>query len=96
MSSDGLQHQHTGQSGSPQQFLAFNLGDEEYAIDIRQVQELRGVGQDSQIKPAPVFDGDVAGDYLPGLGTIDERMLILMNLDRLLSDTEFTNNSTLH
>jgi purine-binding chemotaxis protein CheW len=164
MSSDALQHHHTGQSGSPQQFLAFNLGDEEYPIDIRQVQELRGVGQvtriarapdyvrgvlnlrclivpvldlrlrlnmpqrdydaftvviilnvgtrtvgiavdsvsdvamleDSQIKPAPAFDGNVAGDYLLGLGTIDERMLVLMNLDRLLSDTVFTNNSTLH
>jgi len=136
--------------------LAFKLGDEEYAIDIQRVQELRGydavtriancpdfikgvvnlrgiivpivdmrikfrlgtptydqftvvivldigtrvVGMvvDSvsdvitlgreQIKPAPEMGTAVSTDYLIGLGTIDERMLILVDIGKLMSGEE--------
>jgi purine-binding chemotaxis protein CheW len=136
--------------------LAFRLGDEEYAIDIQRVQELRsydtvtrianspdfvkgvvnlrgvivpivdmrikfklgtpsydqftvvivlniagrviGMVVDSvsdvitlgreQIKPAPEMGAAVSTDYLIGLGTIDERMLILIDIGRLMSGAE--------
>ena len=136
--------------------LAFKLGDEEYAIDIQRVQELRGydavthianspdfikgvvnlrgiivpivdmrikfrlgtptydqftvvivldigarvVGMvvDSvsdvitlsreQIKPAPEMGTAVGTDYLIGLGTVDERMLILVDIGKLMSGAE--------
>jgi purine-binding chemotaxis protein CheW len=38
-----------------------------------------------QIKPAPDLGAALDTDYLTGLGTIDERMLILVNIDKLMS-----------
>ncbi len=135
-----------------QEFLTFTLGEEEYAIDILRVQEIRGydavtriantphfikgvinlrgtivpivdlrlkfnlsdvtyseftvviilsvaervigIVVDSvsdvitlgaeQVKPAPQFSSSVEGDHLKGIGTVDDRMLIIIDIERLL------------
>lgn len=145
--------QSTQPSQAPMEYLAFNLGGEEYGIDIQKVQELRGydavtqianapaymkgvvnlrgiivpiidmriklgcadpvydqftvvivlnlrgriIGMvvDSvsdvttlapeQVKPAPSMGTAVDTGYLLGLGTIDERMLILVDIDGLMA-----------
>jgi purine-binding chemotaxis protein CheW len=41
-----------------------------------------------QIKPAPEMGSAFNGEYLMGLGTVDERMLILIDIDRLMSSSE--------
>ncbi|MBB3641210.1 MULTISPECIES: chemotaxis protein CheW [Variovorax] len=41
-----------------------------------------------QIKPAPEMGSVLDADYLIGLGTLDERMLILVDIDRLMSSQE--------
>jgi purine-binding chemotaxis protein CheW len=41
-----------------------------------------------QIKPAPEMGTALNTDYLIGLGTLDERMLILIDIDRLMSSSE--------
>lgn len=41
-----------------------------------------------QIKPAPSIGTAVDTDYLIGLGTLDDRMLILVDIGRLMSSTE--------
>lgn len=41
-----------------------------------------------QIKPAPEMGAAFNTDYLVGLGTLDERMLILVNIDKLMSSAE--------
>lgn len=41
-----------------------------------------------QIKPAPEMGTTFDTDYLIGLGTLDERMLILVDIDRLMSSDE--------
>jgi purine-binding chemotaxis protein CheW len=41
-----------------------------------------------QIKPAPEMGSVLDADYLIGLGTLDERMLILVDIDRLMSSEE--------
>lgn len=41
-----------------------------------------------QIRPAPDMNSAMASDYLVGLGTIDERMLILIDIDKLMSSAE--------
>lgn len=41
-----------------------------------------------QIKPAPEMGTLMNTDYLIGLGTLDERMLILLDIDRLMSNEE--------
>jgi len=41
-----------------------------------------------QVKPAPEMGSVLDTDYLIGLGTLDERMLILVDIDRLMSSSE--------
>jgi purine-binding chemotaxis protein CheW len=41
-----------------------------------------------QIKPAPEMGASLDTDYLIGLGTLEERMLILVDIDRLMSSEE--------
>ena len=41
-----------------------------------------------QIKPAPAMGSVLDTDYLMGLGTLDERMLILVDIDKLMSSDE--------
>ena len=41
-----------------------------------------------QIKPAPEMGTTMKSDYLLGLGTIEERMLILVDIDLLMSSTD--------
>ena len=41
-----------------------------------------------QIRPAPPMGSVLDTEYLMGLGTLDERMLILIDLDRLMSSDE--------
>jgi purine-binding chemotaxis protein CheW len=38
-----------------------------------------------QVKPAPTLGGAIDVDYLTGLGTIEQRMLLLLDIDRLMS-----------
>jgi purine-binding chemotaxis protein CheW len=139
-----------------QEFLTFTLGQEEYAIDILRVQEIRGYDQvtaianspefikgvinlrgaivpiidlrikfnladitydqftvviilnlmqriigvvvdsvsdvialsDDAIKPPPEFGSSFNTEYLMGLATIEKRMLILVDIERLMSSGE--------
>ena len=41
-----------------------------------------------QVKQAPEMGTAFNSDYLMGLGTVDERMLILIDIDRLMSSSE--------
>jgi purine-binding chemotaxis protein CheW len=41
-----------------------------------------------QIQPAPEIGGNFDADYLVGLGTLGERMLILVDIGRLMSSPE--------
>jgi purine-binding chemotaxis protein CheW len=41
-----------------------------------------------QIKPAPQMGSAMNTDYLTGLGTLDERMVILVDIDKLMSSNE--------
>ncbi len=42
----------------------------------------------AQIKPAPEFGSVLNTEYLTGLGTIDERLLILMDIEQLMTSDE--------
>ena len=41
-----------------------------------------------QIKPAPEMGTAIGSDHLLGLGAIDDRMLILLDIDGLMADSE--------
>ena len=42
----------------------------------------------AQIKPAPEFGSTFDTEYLTGLGTIDERMLILVDIEKLMTGND--------
>jgi purine-binding chemotaxis protein CheW len=44
--------------------------------------------QPEQIRPAPDMGSAFSNEYLIGLGTIDERMLILVDINKLMSSSE--------
>ena len=83
--------------------IKFNLGTPTYdqftvVIILNMASRVMGMVVDSvsdvitlspeQIKPAPEMGSVLDTDYLIGLGTLDERMLILVDIDRLMSSTD--------
>jgi purine-binding chemotaxis protein CheW len=42
----------------------------------------------AQIRPAPEFGSTLSTEYLTGLGTIDDRMLILIDIEKLMTSEE--------
>ncbi len=41
-----------------------------------------------QIRPAPEFSSALRIDHITGLGTVDERMLILLDIERLMTSSD--------
>jgi len=88
--------------------LKFNLGKADYdqftVVIILNLKE-RVVGMvvdgvsdvvqltDEQMRPAPEFGATVDADYITGLGTLNERMLILIDIEKLMAsgDTALPN-----
>ncbi|MDD5336117.1 MAG: chemotaxis protein CheW [Rhodoferax sp.] len=79
--------------------IKFNLGTPSYdqftvVIILNLANRVMGMVVDSvsdvitlkaeQIKPAPEMGAVLAGEYLIGLGTLDQRMLILVDIDKLM------------
>lgn len=80
--------------------IKFDLGKADYdqftvVIIINVSKRVMGIVVDSvsdvitltadQVKPAPDFAAHLDTGYITGLGTIDERMLILMDIEKLMS-----------
>lgn len=42
----------------------------------------------TQIRPAPEFGATLSTEYLTGLGTIDDRMLILVDIEKMMTSDE--------
>jgi len=43
---------------------------------------------EDQIDPPPPIVGGLSAEYIKGVGKIDQRLVILLNIDRILSDPE--------
>ncbi|SAK96573.1 chemotaxis protein CheW [Caballeronia temeraria] len=150
------EHRHGAPEAGSEEFLIFNLGQEQYGIDILKVQEIRGYDSvtrvanapafikgvinlrgvivpiadmrlkfeleravyddqtvvvvlnvagrvvgivvdgvsdvqtltPAQIRPAPEFNSTLNTDYITGIGTIDAHMLILMDIEKLMTSEE--------
>lgn len=51
----------------------------------------------SQLKPAPDFGGSVSADFIKGLVTVDSKMVILLDIDRLVvTDASHLPSGTAH
>jgi purine-binding chemotaxis protein CheW len=41
-----------------------------------------------QIRPAPEFGASLDAEYITGLGTVDQRMLILIDIEKLMTSSD--------
>ena len=67
--------------------IILNLKDRVVGIAVDGVSDVLTL-QSQQIKPAPELSGALDTDYIRGLGSIDERMLILVDIERLLMSAD--------
>jgi len=67
--------------------IILNIGGRVMGMVVDSVSDVTTLTPD-QIKPAPDMGTAFSTDYLIGLGTVDERMLILVDIDRLMSSAE--------
>jgi len=67
--------------------IILNIGGRVMGMVVDSVSDVITLKPD-QIKPAPTMGSVLGTEYLMGLGTLDERMLILIDLDRLMSSDE--------
>jgi purine-binding chemotaxis protein CheW len=83
--------------------IKFNLSDADYnqftvVIILNVANRVMGVVVDSvsdvltltseQMKPAPEFGGALDTQYITGLGSVDERMLILVDIEKLMTGAD--------
>jgi purine-binding chemotaxis protein CheW len=67
--------------------IILNIGGRIMGMVVDSVSDVTTLSPD-QIKPAPEMGTAFNSEYLMGLGTVDERMLILIDIDRLMSSSE--------
>ncbi|WP_036170618.1 chemotaxis protein CheW [Massilia sp. 9096] len=67
--------------------IVLNIGGHTIGMVVDSVSDVVTLTPD-QIKPAPDMGASVATEFLQGLGTVGERMLILLDIDKLLGSEE--------
>ncbi|MDN8598955.1 chemotaxis protein CheW [Citrobacter sp. S2-9] len=67
--------------------IVLNLGQRVVGIVVDGVSDVLSLAAD-QIRPAPEFAVTLSTEYLTGLGALDDRMLILVNIEKLLNSDE--------
>jgi purine-binding chemotaxis protein CheW len=67
--------------------IVLNLGGKVVGMVVDSVSDVTTLSA-AQIRPAPEMGGVFDSDYLIGLGTLDERMLILVDIDKLMASPE--------
>jgi purine-binding chemotaxis protein CheW len=67
--------------------IVLNLGQRVVGIVVDGVSDVLSLTAD-QIRPAPAFAVTLSTEYLTGLGALGERMLILVNIEKLLNSDE--------
>ncbi|KAB8044509.1 chemotaxis protein CheW [Janthinobacterium aquaticum] len=67
--------------------IILNIGNRVVGMVVDRVSDVTTLLPE-QIKPAPDMGSSINTDYVIGLGTVDERMLILVNIDQLMSSAD--------
>jgi purine-binding chemotaxis protein CheW len=67
--------------------IILNISNHTIGVVVDSVSDVVTLTPD-QIKAAPDLGNNMAAEYLQGLATVDERMLILLDIDRLLGSEE--------
>jgi purine-binding chemotaxis protein CheW len=67
--------------------IILHIGSRTVGIVVDAVSDVTTL-EPEQIKPAPDISGSMDTEYITGLGTIDDRMLILVDIERLMSSAD--------
>ncbi|MBG6220503.1 MULTISPECIES: chemotaxis protein CheW [unclassified Janthinobacterium] len=67
--------------------IILNIGNRVVGMVVDRVSDVTTLLPE-QIKPAPDMGHAINTDYVTGLGTLDERMLILVDIDQLMSSAD--------
>jgi purine-binding chemotaxis protein CheW len=67
--------------------IILNLGARVVGIVVDSVSDVMELSPE-QIRPAPEVGSSVEADFITGLGTLNDRMLILIEIERLMSATD--------
>lgn len=67
--------------------IILNLGDRVVGMVVDGVSDVLALN-DSQLQPPPDLQGPLRARYLKGIGTVDERMLILVDIEKLMTSDE--------
>ncbi len=67
--------------------IILNLGRRVVGIVVDSVSDVITLGH-SQIRPPPEFSSTLGARYILGLGTLDERMLIVVDIEKLMLSSE--------
>jgi purine-binding chemotaxis protein CheW len=67
--------------------IILNIGGRVMGMVVDSVSDVTTLSPE-QVKPAPEMGTSFDSDYLIGLGTLNERMLILVDIDKLMSSSE--------
>ncbi|MFC5475962.1 chemotaxis protein CheW [Paraherbaspirillum soli] len=63
--------------------IILNIADRVVGILVDGVSDVLTLGHE-EIRPAPEFGSTLSAEYLTGLGTVEERMLILIDIEKLM------------
>jgi len=67
--------------------IIINVGDKVVGMVVDGVSDVVALAED-QIKPAPEFGSALDTRYLTGLGTVNDEMLILIDIEKLIASDE--------
>ena len=67
--------------------IILNIGARVMGIVVDSVSDVISLTAD-EIKPAPEFGSIFSAEYILGLGTVEQRMLILVDIERLMTQQE--------
>jgi purine-binding chemotaxis protein CheW len=67
--------------------IILNIGNRTVGMVVDAVSDVTTLTPE-QIKPAPDLGSSLNTEHIVGLGTVDERMLILVDIDRMMSSEE--------
>ena len=75
------------EANNESRIIVFDLQGKTIGFTVDSVKEVIRVDT-SVIEPPPAFIGGIQREYLSGVAKLDGRLLILLDLDKVLSDTE--------
>ena len=66
--------------------IVLNIGDRVVGVVVDGVSDVLTL-EPSQLRPVPALDSNFDPDHILAIGSVDERMLILLDIEKFLADT---------